>query len=213
MKLYHGSKSGLQGKPRPLSRATCDFGRGLYLGNIETQPKSLVSSGSKFPDARFYTAELNIEGLKVLDFSNHDFDWAMFIAFNRMIIDFSEYPALDEKFVGYNKDYDVIIGVIADDSMTNVLTDFYNGNITDTVLTMCLKYVDLGNQYVLKTQKACDKIVFDGGMPLTEEEKRAYRIEHTDRYTSMNYALEDLKKKYRRQGNYFDELLEKYKER
>lgn len=211
MKLYHGSKSGLKGVPQPLSRVTCDFGKGFYLGDMETQPKSLIASGTKFPDARFYTGNFDLEGMRVLDFGDNDLDWAMFIAFNRKIINFDDYSVLVRKFQGYNIEYDVIVGVIADDSMTNVLSDFYLGNITDRVLTECLKYVDLGKQYVLKTEYACSRLVLDEGKVLSDKERRLYRIEHTDRYMKMNSIVEDSKKKFRRQGNYFDELLERYK--
>ena len=32
MILYHGSKSGIQGKIKPASRDRCDFGTGFYMG-------------------------------------------------------------------------------------------------------------------------------------------------------------------------------------
>ena len=30
--LYHGSKNGLAGNIRPISRELCDFGKGFYMG-------------------------------------------------------------------------------------------------------------------------------------------------------------------------------------
>ena len=32
--LYHGSKSGIEGKIAPLSRKECDFGKGFYIRNM-----------------------------------------------------------------------------------------------------------------------------------------------------------------------------------
>lgn len=32
MILYHGSKNGLSGAIKPMSREKCDFGRGFYMG-------------------------------------------------------------------------------------------------------------------------------------------------------------------------------------
>lgn len=31
--LYHGSKGGIKGNIKPISREFCDFGKGFYLGD------------------------------------------------------------------------------------------------------------------------------------------------------------------------------------
>lgn len=57
MLLYHGSRHGIDGPIAPLSRDRCDFGRGFYLGTEPLQPLTLICD---FPDARFYTVELDL---------------------------------------------------------------------------------------------------------------------------------------------------------
>lgn len=42
MVLYHGSKSGIQGKIKPASRDRCDFGAGFYMGTDPLQPLTLI---------------------------------------------------------------------------------------------------------------------------------------------------------------------------
>ena len=66
MLLYHGSRHGIDGPIAPLSRDRCDFGRGFYLGTEPLQPLTLICD---FPDARFYTVELDLDGLDVRELS------------------------------------------------------------------------------------------------------------------------------------------------
>ncbi len=49
--LYHGSKSGIEGKISPISRAKCDFGAGFYMGTDSMQPLTLICDYEK---SKFY---------------------------------------------------------------------------------------------------------------------------------------------------------------
>ena len=40
--LYHGSKSGLEGRIKPKSRDKCDFGKGFYMGTEIGQSLTLI---------------------------------------------------------------------------------------------------------------------------------------------------------------------------
>jgi hypothetical protein len=42
IKLYHGSRGGIEGDIEPCSRLHCDFGKGFYMGTDKQQAKSLV---------------------------------------------------------------------------------------------------------------------------------------------------------------------------
>ena len=75
--LYHGSKSGLVGDIRPISRALCDFGKGFYMGTKQLQPLTLICN---FPNAKMYTLKLNLTGLCVLEIEV-GIDWALLIAY------------------------------------------------------------------------------------------------------------------------------------
>ena len=44
--LYHGSRGGLEGSIRPISRVRCDFGKGFYMGESEEQAKGLIVEDS-----------------------------------------------------------------------------------------------------------------------------------------------------------------------
>ena len=49
--LYHGSKSGIEGKIEPKSRKQCDFGKGFYMGTEPAQALTLICDYEK---SRFY---------------------------------------------------------------------------------------------------------------------------------------------------------------
>ena len=161
MILYHGSKSGINGKIRPISRETCDFGKGFYMGDKPDQPKGLIAA---YPNNKFYEIEYNVDGLKEKNFKDDytsQIDWALYIAFNRAPEQMSQYEKLCERYKSYNSDYDIIVGVIADDKMTQVMNLFFAGTMCDKAFIEALQYVKLGKQYVLKTDNACKKERFD----------------------------------------------------
>ena len=128
MILYHGSKSGIKGSIKPdAGRTACDFGNGFYMGDRAEQPKGLIAP---YPQHILYELECNFNGLAQKEFSDDydsQIDWALYIAYNRKILDFSVYHKLEERYQAYNASYDLIIGLIADDKMTQALNRFYEG--------------------------------------------------------------------------------------
>ena len=214
MVLYHGSKSGLKGNIQPISRSACDFGQGFYLGDREDQPKSLISN---YDDHVFYTFECNFEGLVVKEFGNdyhEQMDWALFIAYNRKQMDVSKYPALCRKYEEYNRIYDVIIGVIADDKMTQALNRFFLGDLCDKALLDALKQVRLGRQYVLKSEKACREPYLKkiDSQVMYVSERKLQKAWNVQRIAQMEGILDTLKVKYRRAQDvkYIDEIMEEW---
>lgn len=201
--LFHGSKSGICGDIKPISRKLCDFGCGFYLGDNAQQPKSLIAN-RKFTNSVFYEVELDLAGLSVYRF-DADLDWALFIAYNREII---ALPAkLKNRYKQINQNSDVIVGLIADDSMTLVLNDFYRNLLTDAALIEALKYVNLGNQYVLKTTKACKQVRILHESILDRLEREKLEDEALIQRKSMASVVDSLRIKYLRQGSYFYEIV------
>ena len=138
--LYHGSKAGLDGPIRPISRDRCDFGSGFYLGTERLQPLTLICSYDK---PCLYTVELDFDGLSVLDYSD-GLDWALSIALNRGKLTRETAPALYDHIAQLSNGKDVITGKIANDRMFVVLDRFFAGAITDTALLACLSALDIG---------------------------------------------------------------------
>lgn len=80
--LFHGSRGGINGNIQPLSRFTCDFGKGFYMGTNIMQAKGIVSNDF---DPYIYTLKFNLSEIpdnRILDLRNNDM-WIYTILANR----------------------------------------------------------------------------------------------------------------------------------
>lgn len=203
IKLFHGSKSGLTGKICPTSRKLCDFGKGFYMGTEKSQPMTLVCN---YDNSIVYELKLNTNNLIIKDIPL-DLNWAMFVAFNRGRLTEDVAPELFKKFDTYKKGIDIFKGYIANDRMFVVLDRFFDGEITDVALVKCLSALKLGIQYVAVTQKAFDAITIIREEKITDEQK-ADLAKKSDDNRNLGISLaEDICKKHRREGKFFDELI------
>ena len=214
MLLYHGSKSGIKGDIKPYSRDACDFGRGFYMGDKPDQPKGLIAA---FPSNRFYEIEYNADGLTKKELASdymNQIDWALYIAYNRGHEALLKYEKLKLRYEKYNKENDMIVGLIADDKMTQVMNLFFSGIMSDKAFIEALQYVKLGKQYVLKTEKACEKGRFHilSEHKLTEEELKLIQAQNTSRKNQLSNLINQIQTKYRRAQDvkFFDEILEEW---
>ena len=201
--LYHGSKSGIRGPVAPISREHCDFGKGFYMGTEPYQPLTLISD---FENSKFFVASLDMTGLRVLKVKP-DLEWAMLVAYNRGKMDEARGTSLYEHYAAMSKGYDVIIGSIANDRMFYVLDNFFQGNITDKALVMSLTALQLGEQYVAITEKACKQVKIEAEVELSHLERIFLRdLSESNRLKGVNLARE-ICRNYRREGEFFDEIL------
>lgn len=201
--LYHGSKKGLTGEIAPISREQCDFGKGFYMGTNTLQPLTLVCAEEK---PKFYTVEMDLTGLKVLHVGI-DLDWAMLIAYFRKEMESAKGTPIYEHYANYAKDYDVIVGYIANDRMYVELSRFFNKTLTDVALIHCLSALDPGMQYVAVTEKACRQIKILTEEDLSQLELLALRDMSAKRRKAGVELATELEVKYRREGRFFDEIL------
>lgn len=201
--LYHASRKGIHGNIRPISRSKCDFGPGFYMGTEAIQPLTLVCNEEK---PKFYQMELDLNGLKILNI-DINLEWAMLIAYFRGYMDGEEDSALYGKFAHMADGYDVVVGYIADDRMYQVLTDFFEGRITDTALIASLSALKLGKQYVAITQKACNQIVIRSEKTLSKLELMILRDRSTIRRNEGVALAGKAVREHRRDGRFFDEIL------
>lgn len=201
--LYHGSKSGIYGAVAPVSRRHCDFGRGFYMGTDRTQALTLICN---YPDARIYTLSVDLSELKILDVET-GLNWALLIAYNRGKMESIKNTVLYNYFAELNRNCDMVIGYIANDRMFVVLDRFFNGEITDLALINSLSALKLGKQYVALTKKACKKIKILDEKRLSEQDRNLLKQE-SEINRSKGIALADqICRKYRREGYFFDEIL------
>ncbi|MBR2293259.1 MAG: DUF3990 domain-containing protein [Clostridia bacterium] len=201
--LYHGSKQGLVGDIQPKSRKDCDFGCGFYTGTDTIQPLTLVCGE---PNPKFYVVDLDLSGLKTLDMEL-GLEWAMVVAYHRGYMDIIKGTEMYEKYAHFLDGYDMVIGYIANDRLYTELTRFFNGDITDVALMHCLVALDLGKQYVAKTQKGCDAFKIVTESDIYQMELLALREKSVIRRKESYAIASEIEKKFRREGKYFDEIL------
>lgn len=202
--LYHGSKSGIQGVIEPKSRSKCDFGKGFYMGTDPSQALTLICDYDK---SKFYIVSVSLEELEVLNVPA-DLEWAMIVAFHRGRMDKIKGTAFYNKYRDMANEKDIIIGSIANDRMFYVIDNFFLGNITDAALVNSLSALELGKQYVAITQKACDSVKIECEVELSYLERQFLKdVAGTNRTKGVSLANE-ICKNYRREGMFFDELLE-----
>ena len=203
IKLYHGSKNGLKGNIKPISREFCDFGKGFYMGTEETQPMTLICN---YENATMYDLEIDTSNLYVKELPLN-IDWALFVAFNRGRLTKEISPSLYEKYKTYKNGVDVFKGYIANDRMFVVLDRFFDGEITDVALVNCLSALKLGIQYVAITQKACDSIIIKSEKKLSTEARKSLIIKSEENRNLGISLANEICRTYRREGKYFDELI------
>lgn len=202
--LYHGSKSGIKGNIEPKSRTKCDFGKGFYMGTDPSQALTLICDYDK---SKFYIVSAAIDELEILNVSA-DLEWAMIVAYHRGRMDKIKGTAFYNKYHEMANKKDMIVGSIADDRMFYVIDNFFLGNITDAALVNSLSALELGKQYVAITQKACDAVKIECEVELSYLERQFLKdMAGENRNNGISLANE-ICKNYRREGMFFDELLD-----
>ena len=201
--LYHGSKEGINGIIKPISRQFCDFGRGFYMGTEKLQPLTLICN---YPKSKIYEVELDLTNLNVLHIEI-GLDWALLIAFNRGKMERIKDTKIYNKYKEMLYDYDVITGYIANDRMFIVLERFFLGEITDIALINSLSALKLGKQYVAITEKACNNITIIGESFIVEEERTQLKLESEKNREEGIKKSEEICRQYRREGKFFDEII------
>lgn len=205
--LYHGSKAGIEGAIEPKSRKQCDFGKGFYMGTDPAQALTLICDYEK---SKLYIVSLGTDGLAQIEVPTN-IDWAMLVAFHRGKMEKINGTSFYNKYHDMTADKDIIIGNIANDRMFFVIDNFFVGNITDAALINSLSALQLGKQYVAISQKGCDAVRIEAEVNLSYLERLFIKeVAEENRARGISLANE-ICKNYRREGLFFDEILDEAK--
>ncbi len=215
--LYHGSRGGIKGEIEPhknrrrkFGYESCDFGSGFYMGNSPYQAQALVSNDD---NPFFYVLELNVSAIpknRILVLEEKD--WLLAVLSNRKQCEDFNNLKIAKKWIEKMKDYDLIVGLIADDSMEIAMKNFMQNNITDKGLYESLKAVDIGIQVVAKTKFACKQIeILEENRLFGNELLKADELAHYTRRKGKG-AFEKCKMQYKNKGMTLEEIIEHEKE-
>jgi hypothetical protein len=167
--IFHGSPSVIEkpmlGKGKPHN----DYGSGFYTtSNIELAKEWACPEAGQDGYANKYI--LNDAGLKVYNIASGRYNilnWMALLLNNRHFkisggISESAKAYLLENFMPPFADADVLIGYRADDSYFSYANAFLNNGLSLQQLEQAMYLGNLGEQIVLKSEKAFAKLLFDG---------------------------------------------------
>lgn len=167
-KLYHGSDKIIQKPEFGYGKRYNDYGLGFYCTDSLDMAKEWGVSLLRNGCANCYT--LDCDDLKILNLTDSNYcilSWLAVLLQNRefdapsaLAADAKEY-LLTHFAVDYN-DCDAMIGYRADDSYFSFAQDFINGTISYRQLNNAMYLGQLGQQFVLKSQKSFDLLHFTG---------------------------------------------------
>jgi mRNA deadenylase 3'-5' endonuclease subunit Ccr4 len=151
MKLYHGSNSEVkEPKLLPDVRAL-DFGAGFYLTSSIEQAKRWAKSVTKRRNTGhpvlsvFEIEETELALLSILQFDSANAEWLKFISANRNNQPFDQLTA---------KNWDVVIGPVANDNTMPILQFYLKGNYNEEEALNRRLTQKLKVQYAFKTDVA-----------------------------------------------------------
>lgn len=201
--LYHGSKYGIKELTYDGFREDYDFGKGFYLSKSLSSAASFVNSQKS---SSIYAFKLNLEDLNIYEFEC-DLDWMLVISLNRKKIEKYKDNKIIQNILEKINKADVLIGPIADNKMFEVMSKFSNGEITTVEAIHALSASRLGKQYVVKSQKALDKLTFLDRLYLCNDEKKESLRESKEEELIIQNKLDFAKREFRGQGQFIDEVL------
>lgn len=166
MKIYHGSEHIIRTPFYGVGKSYNDYGKGFYC----TEHKEMAMEWAVNEQRNGYVNcyDINIEGLSVLNLSGDKYSilhWLTILLENRIfntpsvLAQEAKSYLLENYKVNY-EEYDIIIGYRADDSYFSFSQDFLNGTISLRQLSNAMHLGNLGQQIVIKSKRAFDKLNF-----------------------------------------------------
>lgn len=211
-KLYHGSvriiETPVFGQGKPYN----DYGLGFYCTDSLEMAKEWGVGPRQDGYANCY--ELDCEGLRILNLNTPEYGilhWLAVLLENREF-DVPSSLALEAKEylrANFSVDYsqcDAMIGYRADDSYFSFAQDFINGAISYRQLNNAMHLGRLGQQFVLKSRLAFDRLQYLGWEAASCEEWYAKKMLR-DKTARREYF--DVERNRRQRGDlYITQILD-----
>ena len=167
-RLYHGSTHIIEKPIFGYGKSYNDYGLGFYCTDNLDMAKEWGSSQEQNGYANCY--DLDCSDLQILNLNGDKYcilNWLAVLLENRefdvpsgLALEAKEY--ILKNFAVPYKHYDAIIGYRADDSYFSFAQDFINGTISYRQLGNAMHLGKLGQQFVLKSEKAFQAIHYAG---------------------------------------------------
>lgn len=164
--LFHGSEFIIKKPQYGKGARNNDYGRGFYCTeNIELAKEWACAKNT---DGYANQYELDFTDLKILNLNDDNYNilsWLALLADNRTYWERGSISEQAKKYLHDNflidiNGYDVIIGYRADDSYFSFAKDFVSNTISLKQLSEAMRLGKLGEQLVLKSEKAFQQLKF-----------------------------------------------------
>ena len=173
--LYHGSDHVIEKPVFGEGKTYNDYGRGFYCTeHVELAKEWACATGVDGYDNRY---QLAMTGLSVLNLNSPEYNilnWLAILLENRKFNVADGLPQRAKTYILENfkvdyKKYDIIIGYRADDSYFSYAGDFVSGTLSLSDLFEAMRLGKLGEQVVLKSQKAFEALNFVEGIKASRD--------------------------------------------
>ena len=168
MIVFHGSEHIVEKPVFHGGKKSNDYGYGFYT--TESLELAKEWACAKNTDGYANRYELDMEGLAILNLNSSEYsilNWLALLTHYRSYwqngsIAEEAKKYLQEHFFIDPEEYDIIIGYRADDSYFSFAQDFVAGTISLQTLSEAMRLGKLGEQIVLKSERAYTQIHFQG---------------------------------------------------
>ena len=163
MILFHGSNTEISSIDLSKCGKYKDFGQGFYLTSMKQQANDWARKitkryGTGRAVINIYEFDNDLDDLNVLNFSEPNEEWAVFVINNRNR-DFTDHA---DKLSNHDNKYDFIHGFVANDDISAILETFLLGILPMAELSKALIYKDLNDQYSFHSEKALSHLKYSG---------------------------------------------------
>ena len=150
MIVYHGSSEIIKNPDVKFSKKYLDFGSGFYLTSFENQAKKwAIRKGmrqNKSGIVNVYELKDNWKDYKVLSFEEENEKWLDFVCACR-------------KGETLNKDYDIVVGNVADDDVFKTVDMYFRGLWDKKRVLEELRYYKMNDQICIVKQDVLEQIL------------------------------------------------------
>lgn len=176
MVIYHGSEKIIDKPLYGFGNSSNDYGKGFYCtANVELAKEWACKKGNN-GFANIYN--LNADGLKICNLNSDNYNILNWLALLTRYRSYWQEKSIAEQAKAFLWDnylidiegFDIVIGYRADDSYFSFAQDFIMGTISLQKLSTAMRLGKLGEQIVLRSEKAFDRIEYVGNeIALSEE--------------------------------------------
>lgn len=206
--IHHGSTHIIKKPLLGSGHAFNDFGIGFYCTESESEASGWAVSRNR--NGFVSTYSIDCSGLRIIDLCGPQytllhwisllFNYREFDASSRLMHDAKEY--ISKEFPIDLQGSDCIIGYTADNCFYILTADFLNGRISFQALKQALQEESRGRQFVLKSNRAFDRILYTGYSSATAAEH--YPLKYAAELSSLKKAYASTDEK----GLFISQMIE-----